>query len=487
MNSIQEGDPLVIFAKKGAAVGSATVFTSTGSDQALQVDETITGRYVSGKMISPIIGPALQWQSLLPEVEISEQPQTDEFSFDVIGRNFSGQETVLKTGLTSVEEDLSDINADSYPYLKIIYHASDSINLTPPQLAKWLVTYTPAAEGVLVFNGALDQQTLNEGESWSESFGFKNISQKEFTDSLTVQYSFFNNTSRTSFPSVKRIKAPLPGAQTDFALGTNSLGKAGFNNFKIFVNPKILPELYYDNNTVELKNYLHVIADKYSPVLDVTVDGRHLKNGDYVSANPEIALSVWDENPLLPMADTTGVKMFLKYPCEQCEFTPIYFKRSDVQWSPATAASNFKMVFKPQHLQAGAYELLAEARDVSGNRSKSGIDSTYHINFIVSNENGITIQKPYPNPSSSVFFFTVVVSGDTLPDVMRLQIIGSSGKEIGEFLKTDFYTGTNSVPWSGTDAAGSPLPGGLYFYRIVLTRAGNEMKTVTGKLMLVRE
>lgn len=209
-------------------------------------------------------------------------------------------------------------------------------------------------------------------------------------------------------------------------------------------------------------------------------------NGDYVSSNPTIALSVWDENPLLPISDTTGVKLFLKIPCEECDYTPIYFTRSDVQWSPTTATANFRMEFKPQDLTPGEYELLAEARDVTGNRSKSGIDSTYHITFVVSDENSITIQKPYPNPSSSVIYFNVVVAGDLLPDALHLQIIGLNGKEVGKFIITDFHTGSNIIPWYGTDSAGNPVPSGLYFYRALLISEGNESKSSTGKLMLVR-
>jgi len=489
LSTIIVGEPAVIFAKKGTSPGSAIIQKSSGIpeiDQALLVEATITGRASSGTMTSSVIGPALHWQSLLTGIDITELPQTDEYSFDVFIIDLEGNESVWKTGITGIQEDLTTIDAEEYPYLKIVYHASDDINLTPPQLSKWLVTYTPAAEGVIVFDGSTNQQTLQEGETWSETFGFKNISQKVFSDSLSVQYYFYNYgpESRTTFAYGKKIKAPLPGEQTDFNLDASTIGKAGMNNVKVVVNPKILPELYYDNNSIELKKYLNVFTDQYSPILDVTVDGRHLVNGDYVSSNPTIALSVWDENPLMLLTDTTSVELFLKSPCDACVTKRIYFTRPDVTWFPATSTSDFLMEFKPQNLEAGIYELTARAFDASGNINDT---EDYVVSFVVASDNSIIIQKPYPNPSSSTFFFNVVIAGDVHPDVIRLQIMSSNGMMLGEFIKTDFNTGSNIIPWSGTDASGAPLSNGLYFYRVVLSRDGNEIKTSSGKLMLRRE
>ena len=87
----------------------------------------------------------------------------------------------------------------------------------------------------------------------------------------------------------------------------------------------------------------------------------------------------------------------------------------------------------------------------------------------------------------SVFFFPVVVTGDTQPDVLQLQIISSNGRMVGEFFKNDFFTGRNLISWEGSDASGNQLPSGLYLYRAVLIREGRKIKTVTGKLVLKRE
>ncbi len=480
---LQDGEPVIIFAKKGSASGSASIIitdSSPANEQELEAEGTITGRFTSGTMTSSTIGPAVEWQSISMQATTSDVPVTDQFSFDVVGLTLLGEETVLRTGLTGAPEDISDVGASQHPYLQLVFHAADEVNLTSPQLKKWLVAYTPAPEGVLTFSGTTEPQNLKEGEIWIGTYGFQNISAKEFSDSLTVEYNIFNTTSRTSDLRYKKIKAPTPGQETAFDLTIDTKEKTGLNDVKVFVNPRILPELYYDNNVLELKDYLNVEVDIFNPVLDVTVDGRYLLNGDYVSANPAIVIKLWDENSLLLKTDTTGISVLLKFPCdtEDCPFTAIYFTRPDVQWQPATSTTDFRVEFSPQDLPAGSYTLWVEAKDERNNTSGA---EPYEITFVVVEDNSVIVQTPYPNPSSSTFFFSIVITGDVQPEEMSLEIINSNGQIVGEYTRHEFFTGTNIVPWDA-----SHLPGGLYFYRLKLIREKEEIKAANGRLMLIK-
>jgi hypothetical protein len=488
LDEILPNEPIIIFAKKGAQPGTATIYKTNlppENEQALLVERTITGRFVSGTMASTVIGPATAWQQLQNLTQISELPQTDDFKVDIMGRSLSGEETELKSDITEVETDLSDIDAGQYPYLVLRYTAIDEFNLTPPQLTKWLVSYTPAAEGIIVYDGTTEQQTLQEGETWSGNFGFQNISQKHFTGPLTVQYSFNNTTQRKLTTLTHEIEAPVPGEKTDFTLTASTLDNVGINTLKVFVNPRVLPELYYDNNVLEFKDVLNVTSDQYNPVLDVRIDGRYILNKDFVSSSPVIAIRLWDENRLILKTDTLGMNIFLRYPCAQgeCPYKTIYFSRPDVTWSAATTISDFQVEFIPQNLPEGTYALRIVARDARNNISGS---QPYEINFQVAADNTVTILPAYPNPSTTGFFFDVVVRGDQPPDVMQLQIINSNGAVVNEFINAGFHTGTNSVMWDGADAGGNMLPGGLYLYRVKLLRDGQQLKAANGKLVLLR-
>jgi hypothetical protein len=486
INALATGEPVVIFARKGSAPGTARfVRTATPpvSQQVLTTAGTITGRYTSGTLSSGIIGPASSWQQLVLNVKISELPQTDVYQVDVMGIAATGEEEVVYEDI-STDTDISLIDASVYPYIRLVYTAEDETNLTAPQLSNWLVVFTPVAEGVLKFNSSLSQQQLMEGESWTGNYSFTNISGKTFADSLTVRYQLANRAARGIQTKTKKIKAPAPGATTDFQVTIPTVSMAGLNDLDVFVNPRILPELYYDNNVLQLDNYLLVNPDEFGPVLAVTIDGRQVIDGDFVSDSPEIRMLVWDENAFLPRTDTAGLRIYLQYPCDgDCFFKPVYFNREDVTWSAATATTPFEAMFNPQNLADGEYILRVEAFDVVGN---PGGDEPYEVRFVVSSSVINTLERPYPNPSSGNVTFRTTLTGDNHADMAMLQVVNSLGHVVWEGRFESLITGTNALTWPGTDQADNPLPGGLYIYRMRLLRDQAVIRELSGKLMLSR-
>jgi hypothetical protein len=473
LESVLPGEPVVILAKKGTVPGSATVLKSSEPESAppnereLSVSGTITGRSTSGVMTSTRIGPAQQWHTLITHTLISETPQTDQYGFDIAGISLSGVPQIMASDVTGTL-DLSFIDAAEHPYLELIYHTADAINLTPPQLKKWMVHYTPVAEGILLFDKP-EAITVQEGENWTGSFGFKNISQKLFPDSLVVRYQTFNQISRTAEQKQKNIKAPVPGTTTTFELEFTTRHRVGVNDVEVFVNPRLVPELYYENNQLALNSFLMVEGDRYSPVLEVTVDGRYLKNGDYVSPNPTIVITVWDENSFLKITDPEGVTIRLKYPGSTF-FTNIGFNRDDVAWYPQTATRFFRTEFTPANLPEGVYTLEVLVADASGNSTQP-----YRVEFKVQYELKAVLHAPYPNPSSAPFRFDVVLAGETPPDLLQLKFFSLDGRLVKSLEVTDFHIGTNRLVWDGTDHAGNNLPGGLFLYQVTLLQNGQNI------------
>lgn len=473
INSLQPGEPVVFFGKKGAVPGSARMYRPSGmpaNAQELLISATISGGYSSGEMLSPLIGPAQQWYNLYVKARTTEIPVTDSYYFDVLGVDLQGHETLLLTGLSS-DTDLSFINTDDYPFLKLKYHAADAINLTPPQLVHWTVTYESVAEGIITFAGPEGPVQLQEGEPFSGTFGFKNISNKTFTDSLTVQITLRNADQLRTDVFSQRIAAPLPGQTSTFAVDINTIGRAGNNDLKVYVNPKILPEQIYDNNIAELFGYLKVQRDAFNPLLEVTFDGRKLRNGDFVSPNPVIRLRVWDENPFIRKTTPDGIRMFLTYPGES---TPaeITFSREDVSWYPATDTSDFTVLFTPQQLPEGQYTFRAEARDASGNLSGS---EPYTITFQVRYSSSVVLRGPAPNPFSKEVTFTLVTAGEIPPDRAVIEIINMRGQKVQQLEYTGLIIGTNELRWDGSSRSGQLPEAGLYLYRLRVFLNGQEV------------
>ncbi len=482
MALVKDGEPVVILAKKGASAGSAKFYLPSATpvtSQDVSVAATMTGRNSSGNLKSPPIGPAKSWKTFSQQaVNIKPGGQV---SYSIYGVSLTGQETLLQANITSNNIDLSFINPAFYPQLKVQLNMQDTVNLMAAQLKKWFVLYESVADGLLLYRGPTANQTVQEGQPFIGQYGFTNISTKLFTDSLRVNTQIVNATKAVRDTTSFKIKAPAPGDTTKFSFTLNTKGKAGLNDINVYVNPKIQPEQYYDNNTINLAGYLNVQPDLSPPTLDVTVDGRYLQDNDYVSPSPKIKIKLHDNNPFLLVTDTTHLNVLLTYPCKaNCPYTRINFNRSDVQWSPATASSDFVFNFNPVNLAEGTYTLQVSGTDASGNSSGT---SPYSVTFQIKNETTLTLQSVYPNPSAGIFNFSFVLSGNVLPNDFSLQIYSANGQLLEEFGMnkiSNFIIGTNDLAWHALQAN---IANGLLIYRLTMTVNGKSA-TQCGKLVL---
>lgn len=480
ISSLTDGEPVVIFARKGAAPGTATVYRTAGvppGEQELIVNGTITGRYTSGEMATRV-GPATEWESFSFKAILSELPQTDEVAFDIYGVTLDGQRDLHFSNITATT-DLSTVDPDVYPYLDVVYKPADEVNLTPPQLDHWIVHYAPAAEGVVFFAGNPDPQVLQEGEAWTGTYGFVNISSMDFIGPLDVRVEVFNRTSKTRFTETIQIAPPVPGDTTLFEIMVDTRGKTGVNDVSVFVNPRVLTEQYYDNNLIELKEHLSVKMDQQSPVLEVSIDGRLIRNGDFVSPNPVIRIRLIDDNSLMPKTDPDGIRILFRSPCDaqSCPLEEILFDRDDVTWSAATPETPFTIEFRPAALAEGIYTLSVEATDASGNPSGS---TPYMVTFEVRYALSLVFIAPHPNPSSGGVIFAFHVSGDAPPDFLGLDILNLQGKVVNRIaLTSGLRIGWNEFLWPGTDATGNPVPSGLYLYRLEVHLNGKALPIQT--------
>jgi hypothetical protein len=83
---LQDGEPVIIYGRKGIAPGTAKFYTSTEVPKIMAVLDsslTVTGGYSSGTMNSGLIGPATAWNALI--IRPAEIEAVDQVSFDLIG------------------------------------------------------------------------------------------------------------------------------------------------------------------------------------------------------------------------------------------------------------------------------------------------------------------------------------------------------------------------------------------------------------------
>lgn len=486
IEGLAAGEPVVIFARKATAPGSAHIVRTGATplaNQQLEVSKTVTGRASSGHLQTMRIGPAAAWNYF--EVQYKTDQPTDEVSFDIAGVKLDGTTELIHHDLVD-DLQLSDIDASVYPYLVVTFRTTDDTYVTAAQLKKWMVLYEPVAEGLLLYHGSQENQVVAEGQSWTGDYSFVNISDRNFQDSLVVNYGLINDQTFATDTHSKKIFAPAAGDTTKFSVAFPSKGQVGLNDVSVFVNPMVQAENDYDNNVIVLDNFLNVLADSIAPVLSVTFDDRFITNLEPVSPTPQIRIELMDDNPYLSLSDTTAVRVFLKSPCDDdCDFLPVYFKRADIEWSAETDESPFVVLFHPEFLVDGTYSLRVLAKDASGNSAGA---EAYEISFVISHDDAVVLSAPYPNPFNYKTNFDFTVSGQNLPRDARLQIINMRGELVNQFTMEDFsdiHFGLNNFSWDGIGADGELIPNGIYVYRLIVVTDGHTVQQ-QGKIVIAR-
>jgi flagellar hook assembly protein FlgD len=265
---------------------------------------------------------------------------------------------------------------------------------------------------------------------------------------------------------------------------------AGINSFWMEVNPYVngslfitdQPEQQHFNNLLQIPFY--VGRDTRNPILDVTFDGRHILNGDIVSPESEVLITLKDENDYLIMdsdADTTLFGIYLTDPDGVQTRIPFMDAMGNVvmQWIPAEAQyKRFKIIYPAAFTKNGKYTLLVQGSDKSGNLSG---DLEYKVTFEVIHESMITSMMNYPNPFSTSTRFVFTLTGSEVPDDLIIQIMNVNGRVVREITEQELgpiHIGRNitEYAWDGKDEFGDPLANGVYLYTVKAKINGEDIK-----------
>jgi hypothetical protein len=430
-------------------------------------------RLTNGSILSPTVGPATSWKEFYYRKISSNDSPSDSISYKIIGVTKDGVEQDLLPHADSLSRDLTSIDAQTYPYLRIESILSDSIFRTPVQQKRWTILYDGVPEGSLMPQIAFEQShdTLQEGDSLVIKIAYQNISKYDM-DSVLVLSVIQNSSLINDTLDYKKYKPLGPKDVFILSYKISTLGQTGLNRLSIRVNPNFAqPEERLDNNVLDLK-YV-VLKDDKSPLLDVVFDGIHILDHEIVSPSTVITMSVLDDNTFIlindPSAFTAVIQQVNEYGIPIGSSDTLNVSDNDVFFYPAMKSSD-KAIFeyKPQSLASGKYNLIVQVKDGSGNRSS---DLNYDINFEVVKESGISNIYPYPNPFTTSMKFVYTLTGEKVPDYMKIQIMTVTGKVVREITKEElgFIKIGNNISeysWNGTDEFGDQLANGVYLYKV---------------------
>lgn len=484
----QDSVPFIFFKKMGHE-NTITEIYGTQSDDYLVLETPLTGVLGKGEIRSVNIGPALAWSSASWQFDNIDAGAGDSAVVRINGISAQQSETPLTQlpGLTGVYEDLAGlVNAGDAVKLRLDGLLTDTVNATPPQPRRWHVLYEEVPDCAVDPHSGFyfSADTADRGDQLHVAVAIRNISPTAM-DSLLVRYwveDAAQGIQQIPYPR----QAPLPPGEV--LLDTLSFSTAALEGLCMFwmeVNPVNGPDGLYDQPEMHhFNNILQypftVAGDRINPILDVTFDGQHILNGDIVSAEPHILITLDDENPYFIMneeADTANFRVYLTTP--QAFDVPVYFNTGALQWTPANSVKNvFRIDYQPVLALDGRYSLRVQASDKSGNASAS-ID--YRIEFEVITRPTITEVLNYPNPFSTRTHFVFTLTGTDTPDEMKIQIMTIGGNIVREITQAELgplHIGRNMTEftWDGRDEYGDQLANGVYLYRVVARLNGQALE-----------
>lgn len=463
--------PYLFFTNKGNAPGTALEITANPNssipplEQEIFAERYFTGFFDRGTLTTQRIGPSTNWQKVYYDFK---KQNTDSVRVDIIGVTNLGNENQLITNAPRDSVDISGINATNFPFIRLRINFLDAINRTPANINLLRVKYSPFPEGTLdpdiLF--AFKSAKLDEGDSLNLKIAYKNIGAS-ITDSLIASYVI--NTPNGPISKVAKRFGPLDIGQNILAnVSIDTRNLVGNNNINFRIEPKNGKDLIAANNFIQMP--FTVERDVREPIIDVAFDGRRIINGEIVSPKPDILITNTDENKFILLSDTSTIQVWIKKPNQQ-NFSMVSYSSGELIFAPATSANNNKarVNYRPNLPVDGMYTLRVRARDASGN---ANTQNDYQINFEVVNEAAITNFYPYPNPFSTSTRFVFTVTGSTVPENIKIQIMTISGKIVREIFKDELgpiNIGNNitQFAWDGTDTFGDRLANGVYFYRII--------------------
>ncbi|MDX1479444.1 MAG: C25 family cysteine peptidase [Saprospiraceae bacterium] len=486
IRTLEDGSvPYTLFFQKDVAVIREQV--AADFDATINVDANFTVVNTSGNAHSTIVGPASAWHQVEWAFENVEDEDTLTLSIYALTHDLT--DSLVADRITDLSWSLAGLDAAKYPFISLRMDAADPTDArTAPQLTYWRVYFDGEAEFVINPDAgfAFHSDTLPFGDSLHFMSVVENVSVFP-SQPVSLQYTVVDRNNAT-IESSEVVPALAPGETATIRFDEQMVMNSRNHRFIVTLNElQATPELHHFNN-FGLREF-YVMPDETRPRLDVTFDGRHLVDGDVVSAQPEIIVALSDEAGFLPVSDPELFTLEIKTP-SSFEFEEIDLTGPEVTFSPSAPSQGdhtASVTWRPSFAEDGFYAFRANARDASGNQP--GL--FYEVNFEVLGRQRIANVQVSPNPFRDRVRFRFVITGHQPPAEFSIVISDVTGKPV-RVLSPDVPVGSSEVIWNGESDGGGQVPAGVYFYQIdARDQAGQPylfelLNSESGKVVLIR-
>lgn len=431
-----------------------------------------SGTYIeaNGSITSQEIGPSSKWHDI--QFEIDQTNSNGIYKAFLSGKSkSSGQWEILDT-LTQQINSLASLDVNDFNFIKLkVEFVDSSFGAGQPMKFNSLkVNYDYLPEiSMIPQEMTFHPDSMLQGTDINMNLKVHNLGYIP-VDSLKLD--FYMNEGDSVFLTRYISVQPDSFTVVDQIIGTS---KIVFDTKIKALASTSFEEYFTYNNLIE--NSFYVVRDTIKPTFSITFDGQEIIDGDIISSQPEIVITLEDNSPL-PITPSLFTLVHQNVPLKFENNPDLTFT-----YSPGETVSRAEIVWTPT-LVDGRHTLEVLAKDSSGNF----FDSTSHRSiFYVYSDADIRHVYNYPNPFSDDTHFTFELRGTLVPDELRIKIFTVAGRLIREFSvpSNEMQIGFNRHYWDGRDQDGDEIANGLYFYKVIAKHEG-EIKTVTQKLAKVK-
>ena len=277
--------------------------------------------------------------------------------------------------------------------------------------------------------------------------GFRYIPFGTSNDSISINFKINNKDAILNLPAYVAFKI-------DTSMSIDSLNHIGIYRFSSHLNQwvKIPNDILHNDYKYVKTNTLGEFAlfyvnDNISPVIDITVNGRTLRNEMLVPSTPELAVILQDENGI---DISNGILIRIDGDT---------ISRAEMNVPDSVQNASAISVLTSPIFQEGEHTLTVEAIDANGNKTIKP------LNFTTSGIFDVDIHGNYPNPFIDETYISYTLSR-SLPLVeFWVKIYTVSGKMIRK-LETIDRNNTfdyGEFYWNGRDEDGILVANGVYF------------------------
>jgi hypothetical protein len=441
----------------------------TSSASLIRSFQTINGS------ISQNFGPAKSWNNFSAFQNV--QPFSS-IKYNVFGRNTADQ-TVLLYSNVGPSFSLDTLNALIYPNITItsVFNLDSLQGNVPPSLRSFVLNYVPPVElAVDNYSFIKPDTALQEGDSVTLSVNYTNVGYSTIYSTINAWYTFVNGQKKIL--KLDTIRTPIivdeiRNSQVRFS--TYGLGHQS-DSVTVYYDsyPAYAVNEFNSYNNTGVTQII-VKADSLKPIADITFDGQSLTNGDFIQAQPEIVIQLFDDSPIaIQGADTNTVKIKLDN-----KYVP-YANNPDLQFIVARGYKLAATVKYYPKLSEGEHKIEFDFVDKTGN-----IGDTIKNNFVVSYDLKLLSLVNYPNPFKDRTTFTFNLQGEKRPDTGKIKIYTAAGRLIKEINLDNLTIGYNQVEWDGRDNDGDAIANGIYFYKMILT-GNSKIETKIEKIAILK-